>query len=91
MTTHHHNHNNDRTESSCGKHLIVSMILNLIIPLIQIYGCIISGSMALISDTLHNLSDFISLMINYGVLLIGRCGPTHKQTFGYKRVEIFAT
>ena len=67
------------------------MIMNLIIPAVQIYGGIISGSMALISDALHNLSDFISLVINYAALLLGRRGPTYKQTFGYKRVEIFAT
>jgi len=67
------------------------MIMNLIIPAVQIYGGIISGSMALISDALHNLSDFISLVINYAALAIGRRGPTDQQTFGYKRVEIFAT
>jgi cobalt-zinc-cadmium efflux system protein len=67
------------------------MVMNLIIPLVQIYGGIISGSMALISDALHNLSDFISLMINYAALLIGKRGPTNSHTFGYKRVEIFAT
>ena len=67
------------------------MIMNLIIPVVQIYGGIISGSMALISDALHNLSDFISLVINYAALAIGKRGPTHQQTFGYKRVEIFAT
>jgi cobalt-zinc-cadmium efflux system protein len=67
------------------------MIMNLIIPVVQIYGGIISGSMALISDALHNLSDFISLVINYAALAIGRRGPTHQQTFGYKRIEIFAT
>jgi cobalt-zinc-cadmium efflux system protein len=67
------------------------MVINLIIPIVQIWGGIVSGSMALISDALHNLSDFVSLVINYAALLIGRRGPTHKQTFGYKRVEIFAT
>jgi cobalt-zinc-cadmium efflux system protein len=67
------------------------MIMNLIIPVVQIYGGIISGSMALISDALHNLSDFIALIINYAALLLGRRGPTYKQTFGYKRVEILAT
>jgi cobalt-zinc-cadmium efflux system protein len=67
------------------------MIMNLIIPAVQIYGGIISGSMALISDALHNLSDFISLVINYGARAIGKRGPTHQQTFGYKRAEIFAT
>jgi len=67
------------------------MIMNLIIPAVQIYGGIISGSMALVSDALHNLSDFISLVINYAALAIGSRGPTNQQTFGYKRAEIFAT
>jgi cobalt-zinc-cadmium efflux system protein len=89
LSTHHHNHSHE--EASWGKRLVVSMIMNLIIPAVQIYGGIISGSMALISDALHNLSDFISLIINYAALLLGRRGPTHQQTFGYKRVEIFAT
>ena len=90
MSTHQHsNHNN--TEASWGKRLIVSMVMNLIIPIVQIYGGIIAGSMALISDALHNLSDFISLVINYAALIIGKRGPTVKHTFGFKRVEIFAT
>jgi cobalt-zinc-cadmium efflux system protein len=86
-----HRHNHSHEEASWGKRLVVSMVMNLIIPAVQIYGGIISGSMALISDALHNLSDFISLVINYGALAIGRRGPTHQQTFGYKRAEIFAT
>lgn len=67
------------------------MVMNLLIPAVQIYGGILSGSMALISDALHNLSDFISLVVNYAALIIGKRGPTLKQTFGFKRVEIFAT
>ena len=90
MSTHQHQHHNHEG-TSWGKRLVISMIMNLIIPAVQIYGGIISGSMALISDALHNLSDFVSLVINYAALLLGRRGPTHQQTFGYKRVEIFAT
>lgn len=86
-THHHHNH----AEASWGKRLVVSMAMNLIIPVVQIYGGIVSGSMALISDALHNLSDFVSLVINYAALIIGKRGPTHKHTFGFKRIEIFAT
>ena len=89
MSVHSHNHSN--AEASWGKRLIISMVMNLIIPVVQIYGGIISGSMALISDALHNLSDFISLVINYAALIIGKRGPTFQQTFGYKRIEIFAT
>jgi len=89
MTTEQHNHHHH--EKSWGNRLVASMLMNLIIPAVQIYGGIVSGSMALISDALHNLSDFISLVINYAALIIGKRPPTVKQTFGYKRVEIFAT
>lgn len=67
------------------------MVMNLIIPLVQIAGGILAGSMVLISDALHNLTDFVSLVINYAALKMGLRLPSHKQTFGYKRVEIFGT
>ena len=84
---HHHNH----PEIAWGKRLVISMVMNLIIPIVQIAGGIVSGSMALISDALHNLTDFVSLVTNYGALVLGARGPTYQQTFGYKRVEVLAT
>jgi cobalt-zinc-cadmium efflux system protein len=86
---HNHNHDHHR-EDTWGKRLVATMILNLIIPAIQIYGGLISGSMALISDALHNLSDFTSVAISYMALRLGRQKPTVQQTFGYKRVEVLA-
>ncbi len=88
MSVHQHS---SHAEITWGKRLVISMVMNLIIPLVQIAGGIVAGSMALISDALHNLTDFISLAINYAALLIGSRGPTHKHTFGFKRVEIFGT
>ena len=88
MSAHENHHHH---EASWGKRLLASMVMNLLIPAVQIYGGILSGSMALISDALHNLSDFVSLVINYAALIIGKRGPTLKHTFGFKRVEIFAT
>lgn len=85
----HQQHNHP--EIAWGKRLVISMVMNLIIPIVQIAGGVVSGSMALISDALHNLTDFASLVINYGALVLGARGPTYKQTFGYKRVEILAT
>ncbi|MRR17576.1 MAG: cation transporter, partial [Deltaproteobacteria bacterium] len=83
MTAHHHSPG-QTGEESWGRRLVASMIMNLLIPAVQIYGGIVSGSMALISDALHNLSDFISLVVNYAALIIGKRGPTLKQTFGFK-------
>jgi cobalt-zinc-cadmium efflux system protein len=49
-----------------------------------------AGSMALISDALHNLSDFASILISYLALKIGKRGPTPSLSFGYRRVEVMA-
>ena len=60
---HSHHHHSSTTLS--GKKLIISIILNIIITIAQVIGGIISGSLALISDAVHNLSDVISLIISY--------------------------
>jgi len=82
-----HDHYN---QDSWGKRLFITMGMNLIIPAVQIWAGIISGSMALISDALHNLSDFTSILISYVALKIGSRGPTLTQTFGYRRIEVMA-
>jgi cobalt-zinc-cadmium efflux system protein len=84
------NHPAQHPETSWGKRLFVTMVMNLIIPVIQIIAGVISGSMALVSDALHNLSDFVSLLISYSALKIGQRGPSLSQTFGYRRVEVLA-
>ncbi|MFB3925712.1 MAG: cation diffusion facilitator family transporter [Syntrophales bacterium] len=78
----------DQPEISWGRRLVAAMVMNLVIPVIQIYGGVVAGSMALISDALHNLSDFTSVLISYAALRLGRRGPTFRQTFGYKRLEV---
>jgi cobalt-zinc-cadmium efflux system protein len=46
--------------------------------------------MALISDAVHNLSDFTAVLVSYLALKISGKAPDVKQTFGYRRLEIFA-
>ncbi len=84
---HRHDHT-EFPEASWGRRLIATMIMNLIIPAVQIAGGVISGSMALVSDALHNLMDFVSVVISYAALRLGRRGPSLEQTFGYRRLEV---
>jgi cobalt-zinc-cadmium efflux system protein len=83
--THHHAHS-----ESFGGRLLISMIINLIIPAAQIAGGLVSGSMALISDAVHNLGDFGALVMAYGAHRAGRRGPSLRHTFGLQRLEILA-
>jgi cobalt-zinc-cadmium efflux system protein len=66
------------------------VILNGIITVGQFAGGIISGSLALLSDALHNLSDVISVILAYLAHRIGLRPQTEQSTFGYKRAEILA-
>lgn len=86
--SHNHSHNH---LSISGKNLLISIVLNVLITVAQLIGGILSGSLALISDAVHNFSDVISLVISYGAnLLSNRKKQTKQYTFGYKRAEIIA-
>lgn len=73
-----------------GKKLLLSIVLNIIITVAQVIGGIISGSLSLLSDALHNFSDVLSLIISYIADLYGKKEASLQRTFGYKRAEIIA-
>ena len=82
---HHHSH----TEIS-SKNLIITMFLNFSITVAEVIGGLFSGSLSLLSDALHNLSDGFSVIITYVALKLAKRKNTEKMTFGYKRAEILA-
>ncbi len=73
-----------------GKKLLLTIVLNCIITLSQVIGGILSGSLALLSDALHNFTDVVSLVISYIADLYTKKDASYKKTFGYKRAEIIA-
>ena len=72
------------------KRLLATLALNLFIPLVQIAGGLFAHSMALVSDALHNLSDFTAVLISYIAHRIGKRGASTHNTFGYRRAEVIA-
>jgi len=66
-----------------------TIILNIIITLAEYIGGIISGSLALLSDAGHNLSDVSALILSYFGEKISDKKNTKKHSFGFKRVEVF--
>ena len=73
-----------------GNNLILSILLNLLITIAQVIGGIISGSLALISDALHNFSDVLSLVFSLAAHKLSRRKASLNNTFGYKRAELIA-
>lgn len=81
-----HNHNHQVQ----GKNLLFTIVLNIVITAAQIIGGILSGSLALISDALHNFSDVLTLVFSYFAHKISKKKASLNQTFGYKRAELIA-
>lgn len=90
---HSHGHNNSHSHAHPelkGRNLIISIFLNILITVSQVIGGIISGSLSLLSDALHNFSDVLSLIISYIATRLSRREASTNKTFGYKRAEIIA-
>ena len=85
-----HNHVYIQKNEVRGKNLIFSILLNLLITIAQVIGGIISGSLALISDALHNFSDVLSLTFSLAANKLSRRKASINNTFGYKRAELIA-
>ena len=65
-------------------------ILNIVITVAEFIGGALSGSLALLSDAVHNLSDVGSIIIAFVANLIARRKRNESKTFGYERAEILA-
>ncbi|MBN2611030.1 MAG: cation transporter [Bacteroidales bacterium] len=83
--SHHHTHHDIK-----GKNLIISIILNLVITIAEVIGGLVSNSLALLSDALHNLGDTTAIFIAYVAHRISHKKHNTEKTFGYSRVEILA-
>lgn len=91
MSGHHHDHEHDH---SCGHKEISGVrvfwvaLFNLVITVTEFVGGILSGSLALVSDATHNLSDTASIVLSYVGIKISAKEKTESKSFGYKRAEI---
>lgn len=83
---HHHEHH----AGVKGGRLLTVTVLNLVISLAEIIGGVLSNSLSLISDALHNLSDGLAVFIAWIANLVSKKPSNSKRTFGYKRIEILA-
>ena len=72
------------------KKLLITVILNFIITVAEVAGGLISNSLALLSDALHNLGDSVAVLIAYLAHRVSKKNPDKRKTFGYKRIEILA-
>ena len=86
-----HNHSHHNHGDLKGQPLVISIFLNILITVAQVVGGLLSGSLALLSDALHNFTDVLSLIVSYIANVLSKKKASINRTFGYKRAEILAT
>lgn len=86
-----HDHGHAHIDPQSGdRRVSIAIWANGLLTVAQIVGGILSGSLALIADALHNFSDMASLVIAFFARKIARRPADKRMTFGYGRVEIVA-
>ena len=80
----HHHH------ASVSRKLSIATGLNILVVVAELAIGVWAGSLALIGDALHNLTDAAALVIALVAVRLERRQPTHEKSFGYQRAGILA-
>ncbi|WP_118132787.1 cation diffusion facilitator family transporter [Oceanicella sp. SM1341] len=86
---HHHGHHHLSADAG-DRRVILAILVNLGLTLVQIIGGVVSGSLALVADAIHNLSDAVSLGIALLARRVAKRPSDAQMTFGYRRAEVVA-
>ncbi len=87
---HGHGHGHSHAPASFGRAFAVGITLNLAFVIVEaVYG-VLSGSMALVADAGHNLSDVLGLVIAWAASILAARPPSARYTYGFKSSSILA-
>lgn len=87
---HDHGHGHAHAPADFGRAFLIGIVLNTAFVVVEATYGWISGSMALIADAGHNLSDVLALMLAWGASVAAKKAPTGRFTYGYKSSTILA-
>lgn len=70
------------------KNILIAFLLNISFSIFEIFGGIITGSVAIISDSIHDFGDALSIGISYFLEKKSKKSPDNKYTYGYIRYSV---
>jgi len=86
----HAAHGHSHAPASFGRTFAIGTALNLGFVAVEAAYGVIAGSMALLADAGHNLSDVLGLVIAWGAATLARRAPTARYTYGLRSSSILA-
>ena len=87
---HDHGHGHGADAAPRGRAFLIAVLLNVGFTAAEFVAGLISGSMALIADAGHNLSDVLSLLLAWGASVLAQRPPSERYTYGLKSSSILA-
>jgi len=90
MDKHDHDHGHSHAPKDFGRAFAIGVILNLGYVVAEAVAGLMTGSVALLADAGHNLSDVMGLGLAWGAAAIAKRPPSARYTFGLKRSTILA-
>jgi cobalt-zinc-cadmium efflux system protein len=88
MAGHAHSHSHHQADFS--RAFALGIALNVAIVLLESVFGFLSGSMALLADAGHNLSDGLGLVVGWAGAVMARRSPSRRFTYGLKKASILA-
>ena len=88
--SHDHGHAHAHAPVNYGPAFAIGVALNLAFVVVEAIFGFLSGSMALVADAGHNLSDVLSLALAWGASVLARRAPSGRFTYGFKSSTILA-
>ncbi|MDE2843239.1 MAG: cation diffusion facilitator family transporter [Chloroflexota bacterium] len=85
----HHDHSHD-FRSASKKSLWLALVLISTYMVAEVIGGLVSGSLALLADAGHMLTDAAAIVMALVAIWIGQREASVERTFGYHRTEILA-
>ena len=71
--------------------ILIAFVLNVLFSAIEFIGGIVTGSVAIISDSIHDLGDALSIGMAYYLEKLSKKQPDNKYTYGYMRYSVLGS
>ncbi len=84
-------HVHHRMPPDFNRAFAVGVALNVVFVIIEAFYGILSGSLALLTDAGHNLSDVLGLLLAWAAVILAKKRPSSRRTYGFSRATILAS
>ncbi|MGH6966441.1 MAG: cation diffusion facilitator family transporter [Phenylobacterium sp.] len=89
--SHAHGHHHHHAPIDMGRAFAIGVALNTVFVAVEAAAGFWTGSLALLADAGHNLSDVLSLLLAWGAVVLARRAPTERRTYGLRKATILAS